>query len=108
MESNTCSSLDGRTHVRHTGGVTRTRVRWDRAAVLVAVVAGTLWAAGSALGGAEGRTEPVRRYVVAEGDTLWEIARRLVGPEGDPRPVVERIREANRLGTAVLIEGQPL
>src|ERR671919_111475 len=108
MESNTCSTLDGRTHVRHTGPVSRTRVRWDRAAVLVAVVVGTLWGAGSALGGAEAGSDPVRRYVVAEGDTLWEIARTLVGPEGDPRPVIDRIREANHLGTAVLIEGQPL
>lgn len=76
--------------------------------MLVAVVVGTLWGAGSALGGAEAGSDPVRRYVVAEGDTLWEIARTLVGPEGDPRPVIDRIREANHLGTAVLIEGQPL
>ena len=76
--------------------------------MLVAVVVGTLWGAGSTLGGAEARSDPVRRYVVVEGDTLWEIARTLVGPEGDPRPVIDRIREANHLGTAVLIEGQLL
>jgi len=37
------------------------------------------------------------RLVVRPGETLWEIARAVVGPEGDPRPVVERIREANGL-----------
>jgi LysM repeat protein len=36
--------------------------------------------------------EPVARttYVVAPGDTLWSIARRLV-PEGDVRPVVDSL-----------------
>jgi hypothetical protein len=45
---------------------------------------------------------------VAEGDTLWEIARRLVGPEGDPRPVVEELRVGNRLGGGAILEGQTL
>ena len=76
--------------------------------MLVAVVAGTLWGAGSALGGGEAGSDPVRRYVVAEGDTLWEIARRLVGPEGDPRPVVEELRVGNRLGGGAILEGQTL
>jgi nucleoid-associated protein YgaU len=50
-------------------------------------------------GGAEsgGRAGRIERHVVRRGDTLWEIARAVVGPEGDPRPVVERIREANAL-----------
>lgn len=86
----------------------RTRVRWDRVAVLAAVLVGTLWTAGRALGGSEAVAEPVRRHVVAEGETLWGIARGLVGPEGDPRPVIDAIRAANDLGTGVLVEGQPL
>ena len=88
--------------------MTRTRVRWDRVAVLVAVLVSTLWGAGRAVGGSQAEPGPVRRYVVAEAETLWEIARDLVGPEGDPRPVIEAIRDANRLGTTLLVEGQTL
>jgi nucleoid-associated protein YgaU len=50
---------------------------------------------GAPAGGAAHSSEA--QVVVRPGDTLWEIARAVVGPEGDPRPVVERIREANRL-----------
>jgi nucleoid-associated protein YgaU len=47
--------------------------------------------------------------VIRHGDTLWEIARAVVGPEGDPRPVVERIREANALSpTEPLLAGASL
>jgi nucleoid-associated protein YgaU len=49
------------------------------------------------------------RMVVRPGQTLWEIARALVGPEGDPRPVVQRIREANGLGPSqALLPGMSL
>ncbi|MGH2696472.1 MAG: LysM peptidoglycan-binding domain-containing protein [Actinomycetota bacterium] len=88
--------------------MTRTRVRWDRVAVLVAVLVSTLWAAGRAVGGSRDEPGPVRRHVVAEGETLWEIARGLVGPEVDPRPVVEEIRVSNRLGGSAILEGQTL
>lgn len=77
-------------------------------AVLTAVLVGTMWTAGKALGGSEPGAQAVRRHVVAEGETLWGIARGLVGPEGDPRPVIDAIRDANDLGTGVLVEGQPL
>jgi len=46
--------------------------------------------------------------VVESGDTLWGLARSLVGDEGDPRPVVERIRELNGLGTATIDPGMRL
>ncbi|MGH2657229.1 MAG: LysM peptidoglycan-binding domain-containing protein [Actinomycetota bacterium] len=88
--------------------MTRTRVRWDRLAVLAVVLVSTLWAAGRAVGGSQAEPGPVRRHVVAEGQTLWEIARGLVGPEGDPRPVVEEIRVSNRLGGSAIVEGQTL
>jgi Tfp pilus assembly protein FimV len=87
--------------------MTRTRVRLGRttavigAALSVAVLAGN--AAGSEPGGPAGPPEP--RYVVRPGDTLWEIARSNVGPEGDPRPLVQAIREANGLGPGALQAG---
>ena len=75
----------------------------------MAVLVSTMWGAGRALGGSEARPpQAAATHVVAEGETLWQIARDLVGPEGDPRPVVEQIREANGLGTGVLLEGQRL
>jgi nucleoid-associated protein YgaU len=80
-------------------------------ALLVAATAVVLLG-HAARGGAvpEGRHEgaPVHRYVVRHGDTLWEIARRIVGPEGDPRPVIESIERANGLGGALIVSGQVL
>jgi LysM repeat protein len=59
--------------------------------------------AGSAAqaGGSDGpeHRAPERRtvhsYVVHPGDTLWGIASRLVGPEGDPRPVMDDLARRN-------------
>lgn len=107
MEANTCSSgpeqaRPAKARVRRLPG----RVRWDRVALLAALLVGSAGAVGrAAAGAADGGTE---RYVVQAGDTLWDIARALVGPEGDPRPVVADIREANGLGTAVLRSGEVL
>ncbi|MGH2675781.1 MAG: LysM peptidoglycan-binding domain-containing protein [Actinomycetota bacterium] len=87
----------------------RTRVRWGRVAVLAGVLVSTLWAAGRALGSSEDPAAiPTERLVVRQGETLWGIARGLVGPEGDPRPVVEAIRDSNDLGVSTLLEGQTL
>ena len=44
-------------------------------------------------------------HVVADGDTLWAIARS-VAPDADPRPVVDLLAERNG-GTAIQI-GQRL
>lgn len=73
----------------------------------MAALVASLWATGHAVGG----SEPVPAgslYRVRAGDTLWDIARGRVGPEGDPRPLVADIREANALGTAPLEPGQSL
>jgi nucleoid-associated protein YgaU len=68
----------------------------------VTVLAGR--AAGTAAERAGGPPRP--SLVVRAGDTLWGIARDRVGPEGDPRPLVEAIREANDLGAGPLLVGQ--
>ncbi len=44
-------------------------------------------------------------YIVQPGDTLWSIAERL-DPDGDPRPVVDRLARAR--GGAVLHVGERL
>ena len=52
---------------------------------------------------------PAVTYVVRDGDTLWELARARVGPEGDPRPLVRDIREANGLApSSPLLPGSVL
>jgi hypothetical protein len=80
----------------------------------------TLLTAGLCAGVAAGRAgagpeagEPDRRaraelYVVRPGDTVWEIARRLTGDEGDPRPVVDWIIVLNHLSNAEVLPGQEL
>lgn len=77
--------------------------------MLAGVLAGTLWMAGLAVGGSEPTPWPsAARHVVREGETLWGIARGVVGPEGDPRPVVEAIRESNGLGASSVLIGQTI
>jgi hypothetical protein len=79
------------------------------AGVLALGVAGQT---GSASGdaGAEARTRPIKLQVheVRAGDTIWSIARGVVGPEGDPRPVVDEVIAANRLHDAEIFVGQLL
>jgi LysM repeat protein len=77
-------------------------------AIAVGVLTAALWAAGGALGGSEpvASTGPV--YVVRPGDTLWDLARRQVGPEGDPRPLIADIRALNDLSSPTLRPGQVL
>ena len=87
----------------------RTRVRWGRVgalAVTVVLALGTL--AGRA--GAGSPASPPRRvvHVVRSGETVWAIARRLVGPEGDPRPMVDALIGANHLDAGTVLVGQRL
>jgi nucleoid-associated protein YgaU len=100
VKANTCSSGS------QTRPQPRSRVRWDRVALLIALVAGTVGVVGRAA--ADGPGEDMTRYVVRAGDTLWDLARARVGFEGDPRPLVADIREANELGTRVLRAGEVL
>jgi Tfp pilus assembly protein FimV len=80
-------------------------------------VLGAMLVAGPALGalaeGHLGSSQAAPRggrtqHLVRPGETLWEIARGLVGPEGDPRPVIEAIRDANGLEAAPLLAGDTL
>ena len=57
-----------------------------------------------------GPTHPplARVYVVHPGDTLWGIARGVVGPAGDPRPVVDRLVSMNHLTGGTIAPGEQL
>jgi hypothetical protein len=45
---------------------------------------------------------------VRAGDTLWGIARRQVGPTGDPRQVVQQLIDRNRVADGVISVGERL
>jgi LysM repeat protein len=72
------------------------------------VLTAALWAAGGALGGSEPVSPAGSVYRVRPGDTLWDLARHRVGPEGDPRPLIADIRALNHLSSPALRPGQVL
>jgi LysM repeat protein len=74
-------------------------------------VASASLAASVALGQAGAAPGPAvahRVHEVQAGETLWSIARDLVGAHGDPRPVVDELISANGLREAVILPGQRL
>lgn len=77
-------------------------------AALLAALLLVLGLGGRALGGSsEPGEERTRPHVLVEpGGTLWSIARARIGPEEDPRPYIEQIRELNGLATSELAVGQ--
>lgn len=106
----------------------RLRVRWDRMALLAALLALALltgaWLALRATGPATAGTprgdgavveqQPALvQHTIAAGDTLWALAA-AVDPGADPRPMVDRIMQLNDLasaevavGTVVLVPARP-
>ena len=83
--------------VREIGRVRLTRRGRALARVLATVLVVALFllvAPGLARGDGPDQPAPRVTYVVQPGDTLWSIARR-VAPGQDPRPVVDRLIEAN-------------
>jgi LysM repeat protein len=66
--------------------------------------------AGGVAARASGGSRPVasKTYVVSSGDTLWRLAARIVGPDGDPRPVVDRLIELNGIRDGIIVPGQRL
>jgi Tfp pilus assembly protein FimV len=90
----------------------RTRVRWGRVAGLsakVVLVLGSLVGRAGAGGPSDAPpSRPVSVYVVRSGETVWGIARSLVGEEGDPRPVVDALVRANHLAGGTVQPGERL
>jgi LysM repeat protein len=63
---------------------------------------------GGRAGAGTGRPTAQRVHVVRSGETLWAIARTIVGPAGDPRPMVDRLIETNHLSGRALDPGRRL
>jgi hypothetical protein len=74
---------------------------------LAILLGGTLMATRAS---AEGPTSApqVERYVVAPGDTLWQIAAGVARPGEDLRDTVHRIQQLNDMSSASLIAGEEI
>jgi hypothetical protein len=89
-------------------GVDRTQVRRRRAALLgFALAITTAFVGGRASAGTD-RPASNHVAVVRQGDTLWAIAQRLVGPDGDPRPIVQQLIDVNGLSGGLIRPGDRL
>jgi LysM domain len=86
--------------------VKRTRVRWRRVGALALAVAIPFGAKAAAASSGHD-AGPGRTYVVRPGDTLWAIASRIAGPNGDPRPVVDQLEQVNHT-SGVIVPGESL
>jgi LysM repeat protein len=72
------------------------------------ILAATLAFVGTRAAAGADRPEPARFTVVRSGDTLWSIAEGVVGPQGDPRPVVQQLIDVNGLSSALIRPGERL
>ncbi|CAA9379856.1 MAG: hypothetical protein AVDCRST_MAG21-1447 [uncultured Nocardioidaceae bacterium] len=98
--------------VREAGGAPMRLTRRGRLVVFLTLVAATLatvtLVGGPALSSDQAHHSVSRTVVVASGETLWDIAKR-VAPAEDPRAVVDDIVALNHLRDGGVIRtGQPL
>jgi nucleoid-associated protein YgaU len=79
--------------------------------VQLSVLLATVCAVFLLVGGAADAEEPpgpAVEYVVAQGDTLWDIASEHVDAKADVRPFIRAIRERTGLTTSQIQPGQVL
>lgn len=91
--------------------MTRTRVRYDRIAALVAALLLAAPVARSVVGSAaQARTrhEAARVVVVQPGDTLWAIAERFGDGGADPRASISAIARLNSIDPGSIYPGESL
>jgi nucleoid-associated protein YgaU len=79
--------------------------------VQLSVLLATVCAVFLLIGGAADAGEPpvpAVEYVVAQGDTLWDIAEAHVAPEADVRPFIQAIKDRSGITSSSLRPGQIL
>ncbi|MFZ0014212.1 MAG: LysM peptidoglycan-binding domain-containing protein [Acidimicrobiia bacterium] len=79
--------------------------------VQLSVLLATVCAVFLLIGGAADAEEvpgPSIEYVVAQGDTLWDIASDHVGAATDVRPLIREIKELSGIQSSSLQPGQVL
>jgi LysM repeat protein len=87
---------------------TQVRRRQTAAAGVVLTVAIAVGFIGGRASANQRLGPPTRVYVVQAGDSLWGIARRQVGPAGDPRQVVQQLIERNHVTDGAIAVGERL
>ena len=85
-----------------------THVRSTRLALACFAAACCVGLLGSRAGACVSHGPAERVYTVRPGDSVWRIAARIVGSEGDPRPVVDQLIGANAIHDAVIAPGERL
>ena len=76
-------------------------------ALLVVLLLGVFWGAGSVATERRGTPEPTQVVMVGEGETLWDIAAD-AATDGDTGAMVERIQRLNALDSGMLTAGQKI
>jgi nucleoid-associated protein YgaU len=79
--------------------------------VQLSVLLATICTVFLLIGGAAGADEPpgpAIEYVVAQGDTLWDIASDHVAPGEDVRAVIRAIKDRSGIVTSLIHPGQVL
>jgi nucleoid-associated protein YgaU len=95
---------------RRRAAARRRRLRGlSRLALLVVVLLVTIWVGARVANGAgNGPAFSEHAYVVRSGDTLWSVASAAYSGSHDPRQLVYRIEQRNRLAGADIHPGEVL
>jgi LysM repeat protein len=75
--------------------------------VLLATICTVFLLVGGAADAGEGPA-PSIQYVVAQGDTLWEVAAQHLGSDQDVRPLIQEIKDLSGIQSSALQPGQIL
>ena len=87
---------------------TRTQLSVQLSVLLATVCAVFLLVGGASGANAESPPGPATEYVVASGDTLWEIAAEHTSDGEDIRVVIDEIKERSGITSSSLQIGQVL
>lgn len=92
------------------GPSVRTSVRWDRVALLLAVLLAAVWVISGGVGPSQAVTPPADPVVVVvqPGDTLWDLARDHAPAGMATLEYVMLVEQVNDVRAGRLLPGTPL